>query len=370
MESKRPLVSVIVPVYNAESTLARCIDSILGQSYTGFELLLVDDGSRDRSGSICDAYAARDNRVRVIHQPNGGVSSARNNGLDHAIGSYVTFVDSDDYVTENLLSAFIEYADYDLVVGGYRSFPGKNCAFPRNESYHDEDMRSFIENHLTQFYFISPQGKLYNRSIIEEKRIRFDRRLRFSEDYLFNLNYLYHCRSLKTIPVCNNYFCSGSCYADEKYKLSYEELVVVIDCLRTAYDRLRERFALPPGYTHLLIDVQVSCYPLKNIYSQLNDDEYYHLYEQTMSDACREKFYSDTLCSPIYRTIYTIKLAYQNHRYKYGRELMHQLNAMYGHRIVPHPHPHLLTRMVYRMVTHRLYLLTDVMLRLYSSIKR
>lgn len=99
--SAPPTISVIVPVYNAEMYLHRCIDSVLAQTYQNFELLLIDDGSKDSSGTICDEYAAKDARVRVFHKEIGGVSSARNVGLDHAQDEWITFVDSDDYIEEN-----------------------------------------------------------------------------------------------------------------------------------------------------------------------------------------------------------------------------------------------------------------------------
>lgn len=91
------MVSIIVPVYNAEKYLSRCVDSILSQTMKDFELLLIDDGSQDESGRICDEYSEKDARVRVFHKPNGGVSSARNLGIDHAKGKYIIFIDSDDY---------------------------------------------------------------------------------------------------------------------------------------------------------------------------------------------------------------------------------------------------------------------------------
>lgn len=91
-----PKVSVIVPVYNVEKLLQRCIDSILAQTFTDFELLLIDDGSKDKSGEICDEYAAKDSRIRVFHKQNGGVSTARNLGIDKAQGEWIYFVDSDD----------------------------------------------------------------------------------------------------------------------------------------------------------------------------------------------------------------------------------------------------------------------------------
>ena len=120
-----PKISVIVPVYNTEKYLNRCIDSILAQTFTDFELLLIDDGSTDCSGKICDEYAAKDSRVRVFHKENGGVSSARNMGLDNAQGEWITFVDSDDWVHEDFLkkrlalalndNADIAYCDVEYV---------------------------------------------------------------------------------------------------------------------------------------------------------------------------------------------------------------------------------------------------------------
>ena len=117
----KPMISVIVPVYNVESYLARCVDSILTQTYQNLEVILVDDGSKDNSGVICDDYARRDSRVNVIHKENGGLSSARNAGIEAAGGEYLAFVDSDDWIEpdayERLLSAMQKHAA-KLVVGG------------------------------------------------------------------------------------------------------------------------------------------------------------------------------------------------------------------------------------------------------------
>lgn len=103
----QPKISVIVPVYNAEKWLRRCVDSILAQTYTDFELLLVDDGSTDGSGAICDEYATLDARIRPFHKPNGGVSSARNLGLDNARGEWICFVDSDNWMAKNSLESLL-----------------------------------------------------------------------------------------------------------------------------------------------------------------------------------------------------------------------------------------------------------------------
>lgn len=118
---ERPLVTVIIPVYNAENTLARCVDSILAQTFTDFELLLIDDGSRDGSAALCDEYAKKDGRVRVFHKENGGVSSARNVGLDNAQGEWLCFCDSDDYTYPCWLKNFEEHfsSGAEMIVQGF-----------------------------------------------------------------------------------------------------------------------------------------------------------------------------------------------------------------------------------------------------------
>lgn len=114
-----PLISIIVPVYNAEKTLNRCVDSILLQPFTDWELLLIDDGSKDSSGDICDEYARKDPRIKVFHKENGGVSSARNVGLDNAKGEWITFVNSDDWIVNNALDIDYDEVNEDLLLFSY-----------------------------------------------------------------------------------------------------------------------------------------------------------------------------------------------------------------------------------------------------------
>ena len=114
-----PLVSIIVPVYNAEKYIDRCIQSVLCQSFSRWELLLVDDGSTDNSGAICDEYAFKDDRIKVLHKENGGVSSARNDGIRLSCGTWLTFIDIDDYVQDVFLERLVnEIIDVDLIVSG------------------------------------------------------------------------------------------------------------------------------------------------------------------------------------------------------------------------------------------------------------
>ena len=119
----RPIISIIVPVYNTEKYLDQCIQSVLAQTYTNWELLLIDDGSTDSSGAICDKYAAEDNRIRVFHKENGGVSSARNLGLDNAQGEWISFVDADDCEVNFARSAkkSCKILDFFLTSPQYRS---------------------------------------------------------------------------------------------------------------------------------------------------------------------------------------------------------------------------------------------------------
>lgn len=187
-------VSVIVPVYNTEKYLRRCIDSVLEQLFLDFELLLVDDGSTDGSGTICDEYVRKDSRVRVFHKPNGGVSSARNVGLENAVGKWVVFVDSDDWVKtdylKNLLSHVVE--GVDLVV----SFPE---VFLQNGSYKIEHYSECMinKNNFGQMFssndlqeHTSPWGKLYRASIVKKHNIQFDETMTFGEDTVFLYTFL------------------------------------------------------------------------------------------------------------------------------------------------------------------------------------
>ena len=116
-----PKISVIIPVYNAGKTLHRCVDSILVQTFSDFEVLLIDDGCKDNSGNICDEYAKKDSRVKVVHKDNGGVSSARNVGLNKAKGEWITFIDADDYIASDFFSV-IDNNDCDFIIGQSHHF--------------------------------------------------------------------------------------------------------------------------------------------------------------------------------------------------------------------------------------------------------
>ncbi|MBQ6719163.1 MAG: glycosyltransferase family 2 protein [Oscillospiraceae bacterium] len=172
-----PLLSVIVPVYNVEAYLARCVDSILSQTYRNLEVILVDDGAKDSSGAICDAYLEKDPRVRVIHKENGGLSSARNAGIDMATGEYITFVDSDDWIEPDAYESMLQLAldlDVKLVCGGRYDVDGKTgekklglCPV-KTERISSEEMvgRIFTWDHCDS----SACDKMFHRSLLEHWR--------------------------------------------------------------------------------------------------------------------------------------------------------------------------------------------------------
>ena len=179
-----PFISIIVPVYKAEQTLSRCLDSILVQTFTDFELLLIDDGSPDASGVICDEYALKDSRIRVFHKENGGVGSARNLGLDNARGEWICFVDSDDWIKECFLSEFCTNIDgVDLVISGYRQFGDSSEIIVFNSALYDlrEKVDLGQENNAVCVLYC-PWRKLFRFSIIRERRIRFTEDLFIAED--------------------------------------------------------------------------------------------------------------------------------------------------------------------------------------------
>ena len=153
MENNVPKVSVIVPVYNAEKYLHRCVNSLLGQSYSNFELLLIDDGSPDNSSNICDHYALKDSRIRVFHKDNGGVASARQCGLDNAVGEYIIHCDPDDWVEGDMLWELYNKArdeNADLVICDfYSNYPTHQVYIKQQPSSLDSEIvQKELFNHL------------------------------------------------------------------------------------------------------------------------------------------------------------------------------------------------------------------------------
>ena len=194
------MISVIVPIYNAEKYLHRCINRILAQDYTDFELLLIDDGSIDNSATICDEFAKYDNRIRVFHKENGGVSSARNWGLDKAIGEYIMFVDSDDYMMSGMLEVMLSTLDSkkaDLVVCGTTETGGGYWRPIADVDYSINQLKENFVSLLHTELLSPPWNKIYKKEIIGSNRFSED--ISFGEDLLFNIQNLEKCENISLI---------------------------------------------------------------------------------------------------------------------------------------------------------------------------
>lgn len=232
-----PAISVIVPVYNAEKTLRQCVDSILAQECKDFELLLIDDGSKDGSPAICDEYAEKDARVRVFHKENGGVSSARNVGLDHAKGEWITFIDSDDYITGGYLEGVTDRKE-DVIIKGYDCFTPTSTEI----SSAAEDMAripvfvDLLNKYITGFMLRGPVFKFYKRSIIGDSRFLQD--MKIGEDAYFVFNYLAKCKNFAVLLGGKYVVRLAESPAEVKYAISVDYAVQSLNHLKKAFERL------------------------------------------------------------------------------------------------------------------------------------
>lgn len=215
---KEIMVSVIVPIYNAEKYLSKCIESILNQSMREIELILVDDGSKDQSGEICDKYAKKDHRVRVIHKENGGLSTARNTGIMAATGSHLSFVDADDYLDLDAyeeISKVIQLEDPDCIDFGWKYISESGeISFNLNKLEKEKLLTlKIIQDKILppllnlvddkeNFIFDFAVNKIYKKNIISKYQILFDEKRRTWEDRIFVVEYLKYCHNFYSMNRC------------------------------------------------------------------------------------------------------------------------------------------------------------------------
>lgn len=211
MSNSQPLISVIVPVYNVEKYICKCIDSLLAQTYPHIEVILVDDGSTDNSGKICDEYAAKDSRIKVVHQPNGGVSAARQTGIDTAIGEYTIHADPDDWVEADMLEKMMAVAlrdNADMVICDFwEEKRGKThycCQNPGENPTADTVLKD-----LFQQLHCSCWNKLVKRACYNGIGF-YPATLRYAEDLLFNTRVLLRGIKVSYLPQAFYHYCSRS----------------------------------------------------------------------------------------------------------------------------------------------------------------
>ena len=198
-------ISVIIPVYNAEKTLSKCLDSLLAQSCDNVEIILVNDGSTDSSAEICKKYASLHPEIKYLEKENGGVSTARNTALDIAKGDYITFVDSDDWVTPDYfetINGVLKDSDYDFIQFSQGTVKGDERSEKPVPAFDSSNYKEIIHRLVTDMckkHINSPNGKVYKRQIIEENAIRFKEDIEVGEDRTFNIQYALNIKSFRVL---------------------------------------------------------------------------------------------------------------------------------------------------------------------------
>ena len=223
----QPKISVIVPIYKAEKYLHRCIESILAQTFTDFELILVDDGSPDNCGTICDEYAQKEKRIKVIHKENGGVNAARADGVKFSSGEFITFVDSDDTIPKSALKdLLIAMSDNtDIVIGGYTRTTGGIKLYD-NSCLHIDEYRE--ETLICKHIHTGPFSKLFRKELFDDKTFDIPREIYMGEDLIMNIRLAFAAnKDIKTISKSvYNYRDDNleNCCNNFKFTLEYESL--------------------------------------------------------------------------------------------------------------------------------------------------
>lgn len=233
-----PKISAIVPVYNAEPYLSKCIDSILGQSFTDFELILIDDGSQDTSPTICDEFAQKDSRIKVIHKDNTGVSSSRNMGINMAVGEWICFIDSDDYIEPEYFNIDFN-STANLQVQNWKIFGGAKIKEEKLEKgfVASTGMAEFCELHLHMDMFRTVWCKFFRREIIEKNGIIFQIGCILGEDTLFMMEYMVHVHSVN-IVASSNYMYWRTADWGKKYKLPIQDIIQYLSLFVSRYKKL------------------------------------------------------------------------------------------------------------------------------------
>ena len=239
INDKKPVISAIIPVYNAERFLPDCLDSILSQAYTHWEAVLVDDGSTDGSPAICDAYAQKDPRFKVFHKQNGGVSSARNYGLEKTRGAWITYIDADDRITSDYFPSALSISKADMVLTNVKTFPGEvDFGWIAPGFIDREHYKSFIEKNATAGVLTAPWGKFIRREIIVDNGISFNPRFRMGEDTLFDLQLEGHCSAIEVNDSIYWYRYESHDKWNKRYHCTPEESIDYLRLTIEYYDKL------------------------------------------------------------------------------------------------------------------------------------
>lgn len=246
------LISIIMPVYNAEKYLNRSIESVMNQTYKNIEIILVNDGSTDASLTICSNYQKADSRIKLINQKNSGVSAARNRGIDEATGTYIMFIDSDDYIEKNMIEDMvgkITENDIDLVISGIKMNYIKDGQIIKEENYKLKDniytiteMLNAILVDIDLICICGPCCKLYKRNILKDNNIKFTNEFTMGEDTWYNLDYIDACNG-KIVTMSNIYYNYMRENPDSLFTKYYEDYIRITEKVYDKFLKLLKRKA-------------------------------------------------------------------------------------------------------------------------------
>lgn len=252
-KAMQPFISIVIPVYNVEKYINRCIDSVLDQSYANWELLLIDDGSSDDSGKICDSYSTKDDRIRTIHKPNGGVSSARNLGIEQASGDFITFIDSDDWISSRYIADFVRCNPQrkSIVVSGLiTKTPSEEYV---SFQYVDECMMNGVTacDLIVQYNLFRDGGpccKLFDLQLIKAFRLNFRTDLSYHEDHIFVYSYYLLIDNIILSGFCGYYYMYYGKDSNNSLsrigKLQVQKLFDASDCFLSIIPKLFVKFKI------------------------------------------------------------------------------------------------------------------------------
>lgn len=353
------MVSVIVPIYNCKKYLSRCIDSIISQSYKDIEILLIDDGSTDGSSFICDEYAVQDTRIKVIHKKNEGVSIARNIGIKLAHGEWIAFVDSDDWLERDYLSALLLTSEnQDVVISG----------FSNEKTYSNEGLIDYIRSVDKTFKAHVCHHKIIRAHLIRDNHLRFNARFALGEDYLFSLSVLLHSNSIRLTVHEGYHYQTTNFSIGEKYNQSIVDIHDKIRAFSDIYNLLEQRFHCQFDLSHE-IKYTIALYPISNILEG-NESDYIKLWTFYFGEDSVIELFHDSMCSPIINAITFIKQLALRHEYKKMGYYIDKIYGLWGQKIIEIDYPYMSHRYISMLLGRGYKSLTIFALILYSLVER
>jgi len=314
-------VSIIIPCYNIELHLRKCINSVLAQTYENFELLLINDGSTDNTFNICEEYKEKDNRIKVFSHENKGVSYTRNRGVELADGNYIMFVDGDDWIEKEMLDSLTEPLNPDeMNICGMIN--EKNGQIKENKYYRklldakldqieNDSFITLVEN----YQMSSPCCKLYHKSIILDKNIRFDEKITYQEDIVFNLIYFKNISVIKLQPYFGYHYIEHESSSSSKFHKNFNHLNHLMHLLRyyssnLSHEKVIRVFVLDS----ILKWMSNISHPSSSLLKFEKINEYEKVLISDEFNYCREEIKNSPL-NPLFKIILLIKNAHLTYAY-------------------------------------------------------